>query len=638
MGDKLGPALDVAIERTDKLLDSFEAFARSESFAAFVEDFTAGLSLLSGASSDKLAGQLQEQAAAIGDLRTEAQKLIATSTEFSPTVPMRQFDLYFAQWVVYQQTAGQVGDRLKERVEEINVELAKESESAAEFQQKLQEIYGDAVFMREDGWATIYGDNYSVAVDIAGMYQTVQDEAKAAADEVQRLAVASASNTFELSDRELLGAGYAEERGYRVLADDLTAVGETAEEAEARLEAVAAEIERYEASYRSALGESSSYTTELFAAQEALIESQGEWVDTSRDNSWRIGQISSQLATDLTDEQTKAYREILNTAVEGGAEWQAAWHALQSDLTSTQRQELVAQLGDLQATHGDMVNVYTGDAEAAEEAQARILAAQEAIRESYRQTAFEGMVAQASLDQLPLVLEWAEQQGIIAEGEAEVRLQFAETMAAIESTTAALADGQPINADYLESITLLTSGLLDNEEQAQELAGVMSADMVQSFMDASAGGGTLIDILRGIGLKIDEIPPSVTVAFVSDTSRWNPPGEGTGWSTNPNDDPTKPTAMADGGRVMGGIPGRDSVRALMMPGEYVLRASVAQNIGYDTLDAINHGATMGMGGGRVNNVGGDTFNIQTTSNSQARLVATMVEQRKKARLASVMGF
>jgi hypothetical protein len=211
-------------------------------------------------------------------------------------------------------------------------------------------------------------------------------------------------------------------------------------------------------------------------------------------------------------------------------------------------------------------------------------------------------------------------------------------MAAIESTTAALADGQPINADYLESITLLTTGLFDSEEQAQALAGVMSADMVNSFMDAAEGGGGLIDILKDIGINIDQIPPSVTVAFVSDTSNWNPPGEGTGWSTNPNNDPNQPTAFADGGRVMGGVHGRDSVRALMMPGEYVLRASVAQNIGYDTLDAINHGATMGMGGGRVNNVGGDTFNIQTTSNSQARLVATMVEQRKKARLASVMGF
>jgi hypothetical protein len=138
--------------------------------------------------------------------------------------------------------------------------------------------------------------------------------------------------------------------------------------------------------------------------------------------------------------------------------------------------------------------------------------------------------------------------------------------------------------------------LFDNEKQASDLAGIMSSDMVQSFMDASAGGGDLIGILKDIGISIDQIPPSVNVAFVSDTSRWNPPGEGTGWSTSPNDDPTRPTAFADGGRVTGGVSGRDSVRALMMPGEYVLRESVASSIGYDTLDAINYGTSVSGGG------------------------------------------
>jgi hypothetical protein len=76
----------------------------------------------------------------------------------------------------------------------------------------------------------------------------------------------------------------------------------------------------------------------------------------------------------------------------------------------------------------------------------------------------------------------------------------------------------------------------------------------------------------------------------------------------------------------------------MMPGEYVLRESVARSIGYDTLDAINSGATTTIGGGRTNNIGGDTFNIQTSSNTQARLVATMVEQHKKERLKNVIGF
>ncbi len=46
-------------------------------------------------------------------------------------------------------------------------------------------------------------------------------------------------------------------------------------------------------------------------------------------------------------------------------------------------------------------------------------------------------------------------------------------------------------------------------------------------------------------------------------------------------------AMASGGEVTGGTPFRDSVPALLMPGEYVLRQSAVDFVGRDNLDRIN---------------------------------------------------
>ncbi|HEV7458236.1 MAG TPA: tape measure protein [Roseococcus sp.] len=57
--------------------------------------------------------------------------------------------------------------------------------------------------------------------------------------------------------------------------------------------------------------------------------------------------------------------------------------------------------------------------------------------------------------------------------------------------------------------------------------------------------------------------------------------------------------FAEGGPVTGGIPGVDSVPALMMPGEFVLRASAARALGRETLEAMNDGMlpVVPMGGG-----------------------------------------
>ena len=53
---------------------------------------------------------------------------------------------------------------------------------------------------------------------------------------------------------------------------------------------------------------------------------------------------------------------------------------------------------------------------------------------------------------------------------------------------------------------------------------------------------------------------------------------------------------ATGGRVQGGTPGRDSVRSLLTPDEYVLKASSARSIGYDTLNNLNQRGSRALSG------------------------------------------
>lgn len=49
----------------------------------------------------------------------------------------------------------------------------------------------------------------------------------------------------------------------------------------------------------------------------------------------------------------------------------------------------------------------------------------------------------------------------------------------------------------------------------------------------------------------------------------------------------KAVKFADGGRTRGGVPGKDSIPALMMADEYVVKRSSARSVGFGTLDYIN---------------------------------------------------
>lgn len=126
-----------------------------------------------------------------------------------------------------------------------------------------------------------------------------------------------------------------------------------------------------------------THSGDLFDNYELLMENSGQWVQTTADTTANVQGVMDELAGDLTDEQRDAMWEMVRTAKEGGAEWLEAWNALQGDLTETQRFELVAQMADYQATHGEMRGVWEQDKEVALAAAEGIVEALALIEQDY---------------------------------------------------------------------------------------------------------------------------------------------------------------------------------------------------------------------------------------------------------------
>lgn len=163
---------------------------------------------------------------------------------------------------------------------------------------------------------------------------------------------------------------------------------------------------------------------ELDDAYGDLEAATGEWVTTTINNNGRIATANEALMADLSEETKKGYQEILNTAAEGGAEWLAAYEALQGDLTESQRQALIAQIADLQAHQGETATIYTGDSEAAEEARNRINAALAEIATGYKTMVLDMIIADAGGVFTEEAAEFAIGAGIMTSSQAAVRLEM----------------------------------------------------------------------------------------------------------------------------------------------------------------------------------------------------------------------
>lgn len=212
---------------------------------------------------------------------------------------------------------------------------------------------------------------------------------------------------------------------------------------------------------------------ELLSAQQQLAESEGEWVQRYVSNAGQVAAVGEQLAADLSDDQAKAYRNILRTVDEGSAEWLDAYNRLQNDLTESQRDALVAQQADLANQPDRLVDVYTGDSAAAEEAQARITAANEAIKQSYRETAAEAILAQNGVNQATLDLLVG--IGYMTQEQADARLEYANTTTAIEDLTASSDFNRLTVEEQTAALNALIEGTAQTAEQAINLAEQQTA-------------------------------------------------------------------------------------------------------------------------------------------------------------------
>ena len=141
-----------------------------------------------------------------------------------------------------------------------------------------------------------------------------------------------------------------------------------------------------------------THATDLFSAYDTLAAASGEWVQVLSDNGGEITSIMDQLTADLTDEEKSAMYNILSDSAEGGEEWLSAWRRLQTDLTESQRNELVARMADLQAADGIYKGVWTGDTELAKQSEEEIIAALEAIDEAYYNMAHNMFLNQLEAD------------------------------------------------------------------------------------------------------------------------------------------------------------------------------------------------------------------------------------------------
>lgn len=223
----------------------------------------------------------------------------------------------------------------------------------------------------------------------------------------------------------------------------------------------------------------------LLAAQQQLADSQGEWVQVTISNAGKIGAINSELASDLTNEQANAYREIVRTAEEGGAEWLAAYNALQGDLSESQREALIAQRAELGAVGDTVGSAYTGSIEDAEAAQMAIDEANQAIIDSYRELAYEGALALAELSPDPNAiqntLDYGVAIGYMTQQEADMRKQAADTRLALKDLNV-----QVVQAGLDTNIAALAFELLASGQYSTAEAAIAAAEKHQILLDLFA--------------------------------------------------------------------------------------------------------------------------------------------------------
>lgn len=458
--------------------------------------------------------------------------------------------------------------------------------------------------------------------------------------------VNNASNDFSTSLEELsrLGREYSVVTGTSAVGAasdygaELARLSQLGQEAAASSRDNIAAIEAEAAARRSAFVDSfnaaADPVNELLSAQQALADSQGEWVERTVSTAGQVSAVNAQLASDLSDDQAKAYREILRTVDEGSAEWLDAYNRLQGDLSQSQRDALVAQQADLAAQPDRLASVYTGDAEGAEEAQARITAANEAIKQSYRETAAEILLAQAVQDgNLEQQLDVLVGIGYLTQAQADAQLEIANTNQAIQDLTASQEYSRLTTDEQTTALNSLIEGTAKTADEAVNLAEQQTA--VNEALEAMPKAVVSTVTIRGLdeaGSRIGDLlrqlddfdGRNVSATATVNTFTTGDLGSGGGDKEAPK--------KAAGGSVFAG--GLYQVGEGNRP-EFLRTPKGLFMIPGDDGQVFGNQQSQGMLGGSYEDRSQTVYNIG--SDKTAALVVALTDARKRSRLDQYMG-
>ena len=172
----------------------------------------------------------------------------------------------------------------------------------------------------------------------------------------------------------------------------------------------------------------------------------------------------------------------------------------------------------------------------------------------------------------------------------------------------------------LQSIKDIRSSLqFSISSVAQDFAKAIQQGMSEAIKSFVTGTGTLLDVFRGfvdrvLDIAVNNLANQLTDIILGSIDKGLSGGQrsggflsgifnsflggfspGGGPSSNVLLAQTAGLGLAAGGRISGGTPGQDSVRARLTPDEFVLRASSARSIGYDLLSDLNERGARALG-------------------------------------------
>lgn len=289
---------------------------------------------------------------------------------------------------------------------------------------------------------------------------------------------------------------------------------------------------------------------------------------------------------------------------------------------------LIEQLYQAQADYstalGILENPWDDNAAAAEDAAGRVTTATQEMATAYKQMVLDMMIADAGGVFTAEAAEFATAVGLMSEAEANARMRAQDLITEQEKLFGLWQEGK-ISAEELAIASgLLADGVANSADAALKASG--------AFDDAYGKANNLRD-----ALLVLEGDHQITV-----TTTWQevggPPQIPAGGTMGNGTGANQGNAMAEGGWVAGGVPGRDSVNAWLMPGERVL--SVREVVAMGGPSAIDQWA-----GGNGNPITNNNLNTHVTvvlpnvrNQRDAYLIAdAIVQQERRAEMRAGRG-